>query len=117
MPAASASTTSVPSPGDLLTLLMTAEGLLFAALAIGVSLQALGEGNYLPKFIKKGQLSGWIFVVITGVAIGAASAWYDVFGDTFKHSDAGALMQSLALAAAIAAQPILGLVIWRGSAD
>jgi hypothetical protein len=105
-----------PSAGDLLALLITAEGLLFAALAIGVTIQSGTQERFLPKLIAKGGFAGLIFAVIFVVAVGAAASWYDVFGDDFMHSPARALAQSVALAVVIAAQPLMGFAVWRGSA-
>jgi hypothetical protein len=98
----------------LLATLLTAEGLLFAALAVSVSLQALAPGTYLPKFIKSGALAFWIFVVISTVATGAGAQWYELYGPGFPGR-LTSLLTSVALAGVIIAQPILAFIIWRGS--
>lgn len=99
--------------GDLLAILLTAEGLLFAALAVGVTLQTLTEGNYLPPFVKKGWLAFSIASVTTLVAVGAGATWWRIFSEDCPEwfvPFAGAA----ALAVAIVAQPVLAFVIWLG---
>lgn len=101
--------------GDLVAAFLTAEGLLFAALALVVALRGLPEGTYLPKFIRSGGLSGAISLVIGLVAVGAGTAWYDIYGAGFPASGFPLLAQSVALAVAISAPPLMACAIWRGS--
>ncbi|MGO9319683.1 MAG: hypothetical protein ACLQBY_02605 [Solirubrobacteraceae bacterium] len=97
-------------PKDALTLLITVEGLLFAALSIGVASarKKLGEVQGPGAFI----LSLAAFVVIALVAVGAWSAWSDIYEAKAGVPEATNLeIEGIALAVAIVAQPIFAFVI------
>lgn len=95
-------------------MLLTAEGLLFATLAVGVTLQTLGPGAYLPRFIKNGGLAFWIALTIAAIAVGAGSAWWTIYAQSFPQQLIGPLAESVGLAMAIVAHPILAFVVWWG---
>jgi hypothetical protein len=97
-------------PTDALTLLLTVEGLLFAALSIGVAVARpqLGEVQTWIPF----GLSLAAAVVIALVAVGAWSAWSHIYEAKAGAPDAAKLeVQGIALAGAIVAQPLFALVI------
>ena len=98
---------------DLLGLLLTAEGLLFAALAVSVALQTLAPGTYLPKFVNNGGLAFYIFITVAAVAVGAGATWWRLYGDHLPASF-DLLAGPIAIAVAIVAQPVLSLQIWLG---
>jgi hypothetical protein len=91
---------------DLLSLLLTAEGLLFAALAVSVTLQTIAPGTYLPPFINKGGLAFGIFLAVGAVAVGAGATWWQLYAKGFPQDFFAPLAASLAIAVAIVAQPI-----------
>jgi len=100
-------------PTDALTLLLTVEGLLFAALSIGVATaqRQLGEvRSWVPL-----TLSLTAVGVILLVAIGASSAWSHIYEAHRGAPDATNLeVEGIALIAAVVAQPLLALafVLW-----
>ena len=106
-------TSTIPD-GDLLAVLITAEGLLFAALAVGVTLQTLAPGTFLPAFVKKGWLAFSIFLVTLLVATGAGATWWQIYAHDFPQPWFASLAGPVALGAAIVAQPILAFGIWLG---
>jgi hypothetical protein len=67
-----------PSTGDALTVLLTAESLLFAAFAVGAALSEKTEfGRPLPT---TGELFGkLVFAAIALVAVGGLAAWSDAY--------------------------------------
>jgi hypothetical protein len=100
-------------PKDALTLLLTAEGLIFAALSIGVATARREIGQtfaWLPFGV---SLVG--VAVIALVAVGAGSAWSHIYEAHPGAPEATPLeVQGVALLTAIAAQPALALafVVW-----
>jgi hypothetical protein len=102
---------------DMLTALLTTEGLLFTALSFAMALA--GSSQFGPKTIVK----PWKFAMgstalLTVVAVTAVLAWADLFGG---HSWPGSLsgkLEALGLLSAIVAQPVISLIvslgIWRG---
>lgn len=98
---------------DALTLLLTVEGLLFAALSIGVATarRELGQArSRVPLILSLSAIS-----VILLVAIGACSAWSHIYETHAGAPEATDLeIEGIALLAAIVAQPVLALafVLW-----
>jgi hypothetical protein len=70
---------------DLLSLLLTAEGLLFAALAVSVTLQTIAPGTYLPPSINKGRLAFGIFLAVGAVAVGTGATWWQLYAKGFPQ--------------------------------
>ncbi len=104
---------SAYGPTDALTLLLTVEGLLFAALSIGVATaqRQLGETRSRWPLIMSLTAVG----VILLVAVGACSAWSHIYETHAGAPDATDLeIEGIALIAAIVAQPLLALafVLW-----
>jgi uncharacterized integral membrane protein len=98
---------------DALTLLLTVEGLLFAALSIGVATarRELGQVRSRVPFVISLTAVG----VITLVAVGACSAWSHIYETHPGAAEATNLeVEGIALIAAIVAQPVLALafVLW-----
>jgi hypothetical protein len=114
--AVAASPTGLTKLG-LLALLLTTEGLLFAALTVGVSLSAsstFGPRTVIPPaalaFIAAGLLA------LVGTA--AVLAWTDLFlGNNWPAAWNGRL-EAIGLLLAIVAQPLIALLValgvWRG---
>jgi hypothetical protein len=100
-------------PADALTLLLTVEGLLFAALGIGVGTaqRELGQTRSPIPLV----ISLIAVVVILLVAVGACSAWSHIYETHAGAADATNLgIEGIALLAAIVVQPVLALayVLW-----
>lgn len=108
---------TAPPPGwvpkDALTVLLTTESLLFAAFGISITLaQETDEGRH--PFVAKGRLAIVIALIITCVATGAATAWWDVFSPkwptTWREE-----VQAGGIGAGIIGQPMLAwFIVWLG---
>jgi hypothetical protein len=98
---------------NALATLLTTEGLLFAAL--GLAANFAEPGRRLRKLVVSGERLGAAAVItLTGVAVGAISAWIRIFiSDGFPKSLTGALI-AIAIALAIVAQPILATLLGLG---
>ena len=107
-----ATSSQVLGPTDALTLLLTVESLLIAALAIGVSLATPRSGGS-PPFIARGTLALIIAVVITLVGIGAAAAWIVAYIEPGPQGIAEWL-EGLALAAGILGGVVFSWAFWYG---
>jgi hypothetical protein len=100
-------------PKDALTLLLTAEGLIFAALGIGVAAahRRIGQGfGWLPFIVSLLAVG-----VVALIAVGASSAWSNIYDASAGAPEATKLeVQGIALIVAIIAQPVLALayVVW-----
>jgi hypothetical protein len=111
-----ASATGAAGPA-LLSLLLTTEGLLFAALTVSVSLSA--SSTFGPRTsISPATLAFIAAAVLAIVAAAALLAWTDLFlGNNWPEGWNGRL-EVLVLLFAIVAQPLIALVIavgiWRG---
>lgn len=100
------------SSSDALLGLITVEGLLFAALAVGVALA--GEAKTGERKIVRGPKLAWaITAVIVVVSFGAAMAWLELFADGGLRCFRDASV-AIALALGIAAQPCLAAWISAG---
>jgi len=100
-------------PTDALTLLLTVEGLLFAALSIGVATAQRQLGQTRSPFPLVVSLV--VVLVIALVAAGATSAWSHIYETHPGAADATDLeIEGIALIAAIVAQPFIALayVLW-----
>jgi hypothetical protein len=98
---------------DALTLLLTVEGLLFAALSIGAATarRELGQTRSHIPFVVSLTAVG----VIALVAAGAISAWSHIYEASPGATEATNLeISGIALIAAIVAQPLIALafVLW-----
>jgi hypothetical protein len=98
---------------DALTLLLTAEGLIFAALSIGVATarREIGQTFAWPAFVASLLAVG----VVALVAVGAGNAWSHIYEASPGAAEASKLeIEGIALIVAIAAQPVLALafVLW-----
>lgn len=112
-----ASTTSGLSKSGVLSLLLTTESLLFAALTVAVTLSAtsmFGQSTWGPPWV----LAFIATVVLAVVASGAVLAWTDLFLARNWPNGSNARLEALALLVAIVGQPLVALVIaigiWRG---
>lgn len=100
-------------PKDALTLLLTAEGLMFAALGIGVAAaqRRIGQGfGWLPFIVSLLAVG-----VVALIAVGAGSAWSNIYEASAGAPEATKLeVQGIAILVAIIAQPVLALayVVW-----
>ena len=95
-------------PAEALTILLTVEGLLLAALSISSALA--GETKSGRQLVSSAFRFGLLTaMVISAVALGAASAWSQLFEG--RLSDGWAFLPSLALAIGIVAQPLFALWI------
>lgn len=102
------------SAAESLTTLLTTESLLFAAFSAGVVLTA---PTTRPKRItpKNANLLAFGCVgVLAAVAVAAALAWWQVFGDNWTGASMRTL-EALGIAIGIAAQPIVALIVALGS--
>jgi hypothetical protein len=97
----------------MLSMLLTTEGLLFAALTIGVSL-ATGSMHGSRTIVRPAALAASAAIVLGVLGTAAVAAWSDLFlganwPDGWNHRlEAGALL------VAIVAQPLIALVITIG---
>lgn len=114
VPIATASAPPALSTTDALTLLLTVETLLLAALAVSVALAAPSEHGG-PPAVRGPRLARSITAVIVLVAVGATSAWLDLYTGS-GHSPDGVRAWTIAigLAAGVVASPILSIWITRG---
>lgn len=101
----------------LLALLLTTEGLLFAALTVGVSLSA--SSVFGPSTVVRPATLAFIAAgLIALVGAGAVLAWTDLFLGSGWPSGWNGPLEAIALLCAIVAQPLVALLIavgiWRG---
>jgi hypothetical protein len=101
----------------LLSLLLTTEGLLFAALTVGVSLSA--RAKFAPPTVVPAPVLAFIAAgVIATVGAAAVLAWTDLFLGGHWPLGWNGRLEAIALLVAIAAQPLIALLIavgiWRG---
>lgn len=101
----------------LLSLLLTTEGLLFAALTVSVSLSA--SSTFGSRTVLAPALLGFIAAgVLAAVGAAAALAWADLFLATAWPADWTGRLEASVLLLAIVAQPLIALLIavgvWRG---
>jgi hypothetical protein len=101
----------------LLALLLTTEGLLFAALTVGVSLSASSVFGP-PTVVGPATLAFIAAGLIAVVGAAAVLAWTDLFLGHGWPSGWNGPLQAIALLVAIVAQPLVALLIavgiWRG---
>jgi hypothetical protein len=114
--ALAASTNGVPKL-SLLSVLLTTEGLLFAALTIGVTLAA--SSTFGPKTLVSPATLAFIAAgVLMIVGTAAILAWADLFWGKGWPAGANGRVEAIALLFAIAVQPLFALLvavgIWRG---
>jgi hypothetical protein len=112
-----ATTPDTFTKGNMLSALLTTEGLLFAALSISVSLS--GSSTFGPKTIIPPTALAFVAAgILSVVAIAAGFAWVDLFAGDKWPAGSDARVEALALLFAIVAQPVIALVIalgiWRG---
>ncbi len=115
----SASTSAVmgATKSDVFIALVTAEGLLFAALAVSASI-AGSEGTFGPKTLgKPWMLAAVATVLLLVVAVGAVLAWADLFTGSNWSTSSDRIGEAIALLVAIAAQPVVALIIAIGIAS
>src|SRR4051812_26402655 len=101
----------------MLSVLLTTEGLLFAALSISVSLSASSTFG-AKTVVSPAALAFVAAAVLTVVAAAAALAWVQLFSGAHWPSSLNTRLEVLALLFAIVVQPAIALVIalgiWRG---
>jgi hypothetical protein len=101
----------------VLALLLTTEGLLFAALTVGVSLSASSMFGP-PTVVPPAALAFIAAGLIALVGAAAVLAWSDLFLGSGWPSGWNGPLEALALLFAIVAQPLVALLIavgiWRG---
>lgn len=101
----------------VLSLLLTTEGLLFAALTVGVSLSA--SSKFAPPTVVPPAALAFVAAgVITIIGAAAVLAWSDLFLSPNWPGGWNGRLEAIALLFAIAAQPGIALLIavgiWRG---
>ena len=96
-------------PKDALTILLTAESLLFAAFGISVTLTAKTQTG-LPAFLAQGYLAWWITLAITVVGVGAGAAWLAVYRDSWPD-DVISWFICVAIAAGVVLEAFLAVLI------
>jgi hypothetical protein len=101
----------------VLSLLLTTEGLLFAALTVGVSLSA--SSTFGSRTVVAPALLGFIAAgVLAAVGAAAALAWADLFLAPAWPSKLPGQVEAFVLLLAIVAQPLIALLaavgVWRG---
>ena len=105
-----------PTQLGLLPLLLTTEGLLFAALTVGVSLSA--SSTFGSRTLVSPATLALIATGVLGI-VGAAAglAWTDLFLGTGWPAGWNGRLEAIALLFAIVAQPAIALLIavglWR----
>lgn len=97
-----------------LTVLLTVESLIFAALSVGITVTTPVAGGRSP-YLAKGKLARNIAVVLTLVAGAAASAWWQVYFDPKAPHGFFAWVQTLGVAVAVIAQPYFALRLAWGA--
>jgi len=106
---------SAPIKPNLLPVFLTTEGLLFAALTVGVSLTASSTFGHRPA-VSPAVLAFVAAGVLTVVAIAAGLAWTDRFTGSTWPADWSGRFQATALLFAIAVQPVVALLVALGIA-
>ncbi len=97
----------------LLPILLTTEGLLFAALSISVGLAA--RSTFGPRTVLPPAALAYVAaVVLATVAAAAVLAWTDLFGGDCWPGGWNLRLESLALLFAIVVQPLIALLIALG---
>lgn len=97
---------------DSLTLLLTAESLLFAAFGIVVLIVRIAPGGTNVEPNIAWIIAGVLGVVIAAVAAGALLAWWQVFVDAWP-SGGMARIEAGAAAAGICVQPfVVAALVW-----
>jgi hypothetical protein len=100
-------------PSDALILLMTVESLLFAALAVAVTLAGPSELGG-PPFVRGAKLAWSITGVLTVISLGALMCWLELYGGSNWPCGFRATLTALAILVGIAAQPLIATLIARG---
>jgi hypothetical protein len=100
---------------SLMTALLTAEGLIFAAMSFSVGLTAT-DAFGSKTAVSPGALAYVATFVLAVIAVGAVLAWTDVLAGDQWPSGANGQIEALVLLFAILAQPILALVVAIGIA-
>jgi hypothetical protein len=98
---------------DALTLLLTVESLLIAALAVAISLTGPKPAGGKP-FVVKGGLVLLIAFAITIVAAGAAAAWFALYVDV-GPSGVEQWVEAVSLAVGIVAGAAFAWGLWIGA--
>lgn len=104
---------STLSPNDALILLVTVESLLFAALAVSVTLAGPSELGG-PPFVRGPKFAWSITGVLATVSIGALMSWLELYAGSHWPCEFRATVTALAILIGIAAQPLLAALIARG---
>jgi hypothetical protein len=92
-----------------LTILLTVESLIFAALGISVAVTAAVPGGRSP-YLAQGKLARRIALTLTAVAVAAGTAWWQVFMRPVRPDGFFAWAQALGVAIALVAEPYFA---WR----
>lgn len=99
--------------GNLLTALLTTEGLVFTAVSVSVSIG--GKSAFGPKpQLPTGAMAFVAALTLVLVAVGAGLAWADLFGGKHWPSGGNSQTGAVALLVAIVVQPVLALSIAVG---
>jgi hypothetical protein len=104
---------STLSPSDALILLVTVESLLFAALAVSVTLAGPSEMGG-PPFVRGSKLAWSITAVLAIVSLGALMCWLELYAGSGWPCGFRAAISALAILVGIGAQPLLAALIARG---
>jgi len=100
-------------PADALTLLLTVESLLLAALAAAVALMGPQAAGGRPIAVG-GGLAALIAAAITMVAVGAGAAWSSLY-ITPGPRGLTAWIEAIALAVGIIAGPLFSWGLWSAA--
>lgn len=94
-------------------MLLTTEGLLFAALTIGLSLAA-GSTHGSRTVVRPAALAATAALVLGILGVAAVAAWSDLFLGASWPDGWNRRLGAAALLLAIVAQPLIALVITMG---
>jgi hypothetical protein len=108
-----ATTKPTLTASDALILLATVESLLFAALAVSVTLAGRAETGGEP-FVRGPRLAWSITAVIGVVSLGAFTSWLELFAGSGWPCGFRGAITALAILVGIGAQPLLAALIARG---
>jgi hypothetical protein len=97
------------TPPNALAALLTAESLLFAATTVGVALSSGGAFG-VNRMIPPRAMAFASTTLLTFVAFGAATAWWDIYSDSWPDTFTG-LAQAACILIAIVAQPLFAAAI------
>lgn len=106
-------TSEAATKSDVLIALITAEGLLFAALSVSASIA--GSSEFGPKTLGPDWLlSALAAVLLILIAFATVLAWADVFAGSSWSTSSDRVIEALGLLLAIVSQPVIATMIALG---